>query len=384
MDCLCYKDEYYKKENLYLGLNLQFFADGPGGEKTEEPTQKKLSDARKDGQVAKSKEISQALTLFALFILLKVWTSVLYGQLSGMFENVYNRIPDYIKLYDGDIQSYDFYYLVSSCLLRVIVILLPFILVAFVIAFVANLVQVQWKPTSKPLQPKLDKLNPVSGVKKLFNVQALVELLKSIIKLSIMGLVIYNDLVKQLGVVFFLYDMPLMQAIIMTGNIIINIGLKISVIFMIVAAADYIFQRWKFNKDMKMTKQEVKEEYKSTEGDPQIKGKIRQRMQEASRRRMMQDVPKADVVITNPTHYAVAIVYDKEIAEAPIVLAKGADYLAQRIKDEAREHGVSIVENKPLARSLYANVEVGQAVPQELYVAVAEVLAAVYKASGRV
>jgi flagellar biosynthetic protein FlhB len=174
------------------------------------------------------------------------------------------------------------------------------------------------------------------------------------------------------------------EAVKKAGDILINTGLKIAAVFVVVAFADFGFQKWKFMRDMRMTKQEVKEEYKSTEGDPQIKGKIRQRMQEASRRRMMQQLPKADVVITNPTHYAVAVMYDKEVAEAPVVVAKGADYMAQRIKDAAKEHHVYIMENKPLARSLYANVELGEEIPEELYVAVAEVLAAVYRAEGRV
>ncbi len=199
-----------------------------------------------------------------------------------------------------------------------------------------------------------------------------------------MAFIIYSELSKQWKNLFLLYDIPLIQAIELAGNILINIGLKISAIFLIIAAADFMFQKWKFKRDMRMTKQEVKEEYKMSEGDPQIKGKIRSKMQEASRRRMMQDLPKADVVITNPTHYAVAVVYDKDIADAPIVVAKGADYLAAKIKEEAKKNNIYIMENKPLARSLYANVEIGQQVPSELYVAVAEVLAAVYKAEGRI
>ena len=155
-------------------------------------------------------------------------------------------------------------------------------------------------------------------------------------------------------------------------------------VFMIVAFADLFYQRHKFKNDIKMTKQEVKDEYKNAEGDPQIKGKIRSKMQEASRRRMMQDVPKADVVITNPTHYAVAIRYDAETGSAPVVLAKGADFVAQKIKEIARESHVEIVENKPLARMLYANVEIGQEVPPELYQSVAEVLAMVYKMQGKI
>ena len=163
-----------------------------------------------------------------------------------------------------------------------------------------------------------------------------------------------------------------------------QLGIRMAAAYVIIAAADFAYQKWKYNDDLKMSKQEVKEEYKQQEGDPQIKGKIRQRMQEASRRRMMQDIPKADVVITNPTHFAVAIRYDNTESEAPVVVAKGSDYLAQKIKEIARENNVQIVENKPLARTLYANVDIGQAIPPELYQAVAEVLAYVYHLQGKV
>ena len=167
------------------------------------------------------------------------------------------------------------------------------------------------------------------------------------------------------------------------GSIVINLGIKISAFYMIIAILDYIYQKWKFSEDMKMTKQEVKDEMKNAEGDPQIKGKIRQKMREVSRRRMMQSVPEADVVITNPTHYAVAVKYDADEYAAPMVTAKGEDFLAQKIKELARESNVEIVEDKPLARMLYANVEIGELIPPELYQAVAEVLAMVYHAQGK-
>jgi flagellar biosynthetic protein FlhB len=171
-----------------------------------------------------------------------------------------------------------------------------------------------------------------------------------------------------------------MQAIMLCGTVIINAGLKISLVYLVIGLADFIYQKYRFNEDMKMTKQEVKDEYKNTEGDPQIKGRQRRKMQEVSQKRMMQDVPKADVVITNPTHFAVALKYEAEVSSAPVVLAKGEDYLAQKIKEVARENKIEIVENKPLARMLYHNVDVGAEIPPELYQAVAEVLAAVYKA----
>ena len=178
--------------------------------------------------------------------------------------------------------------------------------------------------------------------------------------------------------------MPVTQGISLMGGIILDLGIKISAFYLVIAFADYFFQKWKFKEDMKMTKQEVKDEYKQSEGDPQIKGQIKQRMMQASRRRMMQDIPKADVVITNPTHFAVAIRYDADIADAPIVVAKGADFLTAKIKEVAKDNKVEIVENKPLARMLYYNVELGQVIPPELYKAVADILAYVYKIQGKI
>ena len=369
---------------LRLEYDLQFFAkEGPGGEKTEEPTSKKLEDARKEGQVAKSQEFAQSLTLLVLFLLLRIWTSTLTRQLGELFDGFYGRIPYFVKLPSYYDHHNEYTKLINRGLLRTLIIILPFLLAGFAVCFVADLVQVKWKPTSKPLKPKFNKLNPISGIKRIFSVTKLVELLKSILKLVVIGVVIYNEIKDQCPLLYMLYDIPMMQGIVMAGQLLVDIGFKIAIVFIVVAFADFGFQKWKFHQDMKMTKQEVKEEYKSTEGDPAIKGKIRQRMQEASRRRMMQSLPKADVVITNPSHYAVALRYDKEQAEAPYVVAKGADYVAQKIKEAAKEHKIEIVENKPLARSLYANVEIGEEIPEELYVAVAEVLALVYKKTGR-
>ena len=204
------------------------------------------------------------------------------------------------------------------------------------------------------------------------------ELLKSIVKIALIVYIAYTSIKDHRNQLFILYDLALNQAVCLVGEIIIDTGLKISIVYLVVGVADYVFQKRKFNEDMKMTKQEVKDEFKNTEGDPQIKGQQRRRMQEASQRRMMQDVPKADVVITNPTHYAVALKYDADKSTAPIVVAKGEDYLAQKIKEIAKDNQIEIVENKPLARMLYANVDIGAEIPPELYQAVAEVLAMVY------
>lgn len=370
---------------MILKYNLQFFAkDGPGGEKTEEPTSKKLNDARRKGQVAKSREVANGFELLLLFIVLKLWTGYLGESFIGVFRNIYTQIPEYIKLYDGYVPETTFYNLFVSSAYRLISMIAPVLLLGFLVAFLCDLVQVKWKPTTEPLRPKFNKLNPLSGFKRFFSVNSLVELIKSIAKIVLIGYVVYSYLKKNAPSIYLLYGLSLNQAILQIGNLVISLGLRIALFYMLIAAADLIYQKVKFKKDMKMTKQEVKDEYKDQEGDPQIKGKQRQRMQEASRRRMMQKLPEADVVITNPTHYAVAIKYDPELYDAPYVVAKGTDYLAQKIKETAKEHHIEIVENKPLARMLYANVDIGSVVPPELYQAVAEVLAFVYHLQGKV
>lgn len=260
----------------------------------------------------------------------------------------------------------------------------PIFIVGVIVAFVCDVVQVKWKPTTKPLQPKFNKLNPISGFKKIFSANSIMELIKSALKLGVIGYVVYSELKDQVNQIFILYDISLQQAIGLIGEIVVDLGIKIAAIYMVIAFLDFAYQKWKFKQDMMMTKQEVKDEYKNQEGDPQVKSKQKQRMREASMRRMMQQLPEADVVITNPTHYAVAIKYDPDKYDAPYVLAKGENYLAQRIKDVAKEHDIEIVENKPLARMLYANVEIGGLVPPELYQAVAEVLAFVYHLKGKV
>lgn len=208
--------------------------------------------------------------------------------------------------------------------------------------------------------------------------RTLVSLIKQVVILVVIIIVVYNKLKSRMSDIYMLYDIPLISAIMFLGDIIFDIGTVICVIYTIIGIADYVFEKRKFRKDMMMTKQEVKDEWKNTEGNPEVKNKIRQKMSEASRRRMMQAVPEADVVITNPTHFAVALKYEQNKGKAPVVVAKGEDYLAAKIKEAARENNIEIVENKPLARMLYYNVELDEEIPPELYQAVAEVLAFVY------
>lgn len=365
-----------------MQYDLQFFAkEGEGGEKTEPATDKKLKDAREEGKVAKSKELTSSFDLIVLFLCLKIFVSYVGESLIGIITYVYSGMADFLRQNQMSMSSIAVSSFMMQMILRWMLIVLPFFLFGVVVTLLISIIQVGWKVSTKPMQPKFDKFNPINGFKRIFSAQSLFELLKSFVKIGLIGLVAYLSIKNHDTTIFILYEMPLNQAIALVGSIILDTGLYISLVYLIVGISDYIYQKHKFNEDMKMTKQEVKDEYKNTEGDPQIKGRQKQRMREASQRRMMQDVPKADVVITNPTHIAVALKYDSEVSSAPIVVAKGADFVAQKIKEVAKESNISIVENKPLARMLYSNVEIGSEIPPELYQAVAEVLATIYRAS---
>ena len=370
--------------NVLLELNLQFFAkDGPGGEKTEPATSKKLDDIRKEGQVAKSKEIITAVSLMSLFIILKVYLSSLGTGLINVYKEIYNSMSMVTDDSFNGLQTRMATTVLQQVIMDVIKLVIPILIVAVVIAILGNMLQQRWMVTAKPLKPKLSKISPLSGFKRMFSVRQLVELLKSIAMIAIIMIVVYTTVKDKMNVLLTFYDVGLNSALSTVGNIIIDLGIKISAVFLIVGFVDLIYQRVKFKNDNMMTKQEVKDEYKNSEGDPQVKGQIRKRMQEVSRRRMMQQLPEADVVITNPTHFAVALKYEPNEGKAPVVIAKGADYLAFQIRDKAKEYNIAIVENKPLARILYHNIDIGMEIPPELYQAVAEILATVMKTNNR-
>ena len=373
----CIDDKYEKK--LILPYNLQWFADSDGGEKTEPATQKKLDDARKEGKVAKSKDLTEGIALVVLFLTLKIFIGYVGERMIGVFDWTLGRMAEFVKVNQASLSTVAITGMLNNAIIEMFMIVWPFFLFGFVITFVVTLYQVGWKISTKTMEPKLSKFNPINGFKRIFSKDSIFELLKSIVKIGIIVYIVYTNLEEEANNLFILYEITLNQALALVGGIILDVGLEISIVFVVVGFADYIYQRFKFSEEMKMTKQEVKDEYKNAEGDPQIKGRIRQKMREASQRRMMQDVPKADVVITNPTHFAVALKYDAEVSGAPVVLAKGEDFLAQKIKEIAKENNVPLVENKPLARMLYHNVDIGAEIPPELYQAVAEVLAMVYQ-----
>jgi flagellar biosynthetic protein FlhB len=365
-------DNSYNAKVL-LKYNLQFFAEeGQGGEKTEQPTTKKKEKAREEGQVAKSTEVTTALLLVTIFSALKLFGPSIVDRLVELIKNICGlfTVEEFSITYVSGLFEYVIYEMFGM--------LWPILLTAFAVGFISNYIQVGWHPTTKPLTPKLSNINPANGFKRLFSLKAVIELVKSLLKISIILAIVYSELKDYEKLILTLYSIDTIEAYAMILNICLGIGIKVGAFFLIVAAIDYAYQRYDLNKKLKMTKQEIKDEYKQSEGNPQIKSKIRQIMRQASMRRMMQDLPKADVIITNPTHFAVAIYYNDKGKSAPVVIAKGADLVAARIKEKGKELEIEIVENKPLARSLFYTVEIGDEIPQELYQAVAEVLAFVY------
>lgn len=365
-------------ENRRFAYNLQFF--GEGGDKTEKATPKKLEDARKEGRVARSSDLINGLMLLLMFFVLRIFGNFMAKGFLESFVKYYNKTADIsMEIFDVK-QAVN---LGNEIVFDIVIACLPILIGSFLVAFAGNVVQIGWKVTTKPLKPKLDRLNPIGGLKRMFSQEKVVELIKSILKVLAIAIVAYNEVKDRWLFILNLYDFEFMQAIVNIFDIVLDVGVKISVLFVIIGIADFGYQKWKHLHDLRMSKQEVKDEMKQSEGDPQVKGRIRQKMREGARRRMMQELPKADVVITNPTHFAVAIKYDKEKAEAPYVLAKGADFVASTIKEAAKVHKIEIVENKPLARMLYYNVEIGEQIPPELYQMVAEVLAYVYSVKNK-
>lgn len=369
-------------DSQLMKYNLQFFAkEGPGGEKTEDATAKKLSDTRKEGQVAKSTEVSMGITLLSLFITLKFFMAFIGTRFLNTFVKFYEYIPRYTSegLNITNTQG-----LVNQVIIDMIIIMAPFLIIGLVAAVLSNIIQFKWQVTAKPMMPKLNKINPISGFKRMFSMRTIMELIKSILKVVVICYVVYDTISNQSDILYKLYDVTINNALLILFDLIISLGIKISMLMLVIGFADFLYQKWKFKQDNKMSKQEVKDEYKNTEGDPKVKGQQKQRMMQASQRRMMSSIPDADVVITNPTHFAVALQYESGTGSAPKVVAKGADFLASKIKDIARESSVEIVEDKKLARMLYYNVNIGDEIPEELYKSVAEIIAYVYQLRNKV
>ena len=359
----------YNKGQLSLDFefDLQLFA----GEKTEEPTAKRRSDARNKGQVAKSQELNAALVMLAGFFVLKALGSHAVDEVMGYSAFTFGHLV-------MDINEESIMQLFIGMVILLAKTSIPLMVFIMIIGLGVNLFQVGMHFSTESLSFNPGRLNPIKGIGRIFSKRSLVELIKSILKIIIIGFFIYGFLKDQILAMPQLIYLDLLTSTSQMADIIFDLAFRIIGVFFVMAIADYCYQKWQHTQDLKMSKQEVKEEFKQMEGDPQIKGKIRSKQRQMAMSRMMQEVPKADVIITNPTHFAVAMKYESGMA-APIVIAKGQDYVAQKIKEVARENRVPIVENKPLARALYASVEIGEAIPQSLYKSVAEVLAYVYR-----
>lgn len=351
-------------------INLQLFAE----EKTESATPKRRHEAREKGQVAKSREIVTAVLLLSTFLAMRIFADSVFNNLTELLRFFFS-IPVEIE---NAVKINDLTKIYIHCVLVFAKVMAPILLLTASVAIAANYLQVGFIFTLKPLMPKFNKLNPIEGFKNIVSKNAFVEFLKSLMKVGIIGYVIFSYLKNNFVVIPELLAMDMMSTASFIGNTIVNTGIRVSIVLFIISIIDYGYQFWQFEKNLKMSKQEIKEEYKMTDGNPQIKAKIREKQRQMSLRRMMTEVPKADVVITNPTHFALAVKYDASKSDAPMVIAKGKDLIAQKIKEIAKENKVPIVENKPLAQALYKTVDIGEMVPAELYKAVAEVLAFVY------
>ena len=346
--------------------------ESSGQEKSEEPTARRLLEARKKGDVLKSMEIpSAAVLIFGLL--------ALYSMKGYMFDRFLLVLRYYFTKLDTFSVTPDNMIPITIEAMTFLVILIgPVMAVIFFTALISNYAQVGVLFTTEKISPKYEKIDPIKGIQRLFSMQTLFNTLKSIAKLVIVGWVAYSVVKSNVHNLLPLMDQPPLAIFIFYAKVAFWMFLKTALIIVALAAIDWLFQRWQFMKKMKMTKQEVKEEAKNTEGDPHVKGRIRSIQMEMARKRMMADVPEADVIITNPTRLAIAIKYDAETMTAPQVVAKGAGVIAHRIKEIARENNIPLMEDKPLARALYKAVEIGEEIPANLFQAVAEILAHVY------
>lgn len=343
------------------------------GDKTEQPTGKKLEDARKEGNVPQSKEVTIAVTLVVSFWLFKLFYPTIETQLISVLKSQFEMISSVETLTTSDLQD-----LYIKYILRYAIMALPTLAAVGLAAIIISFAQTKMLVNFKSLNPKFDRMNPLQGIKKLFSLKGFIEVLKSLLKIILLMYIIYICIRKKMSSLPKLIDSSIEDVALFTGTVIFDIIVKVVIAFAVIAVADYIYQRFQYIKNLRMTKQEVKEEYKNIEGDPQIKGRIKQKQQEMARMRMMQDVPTADVVIKNPTHFAVALKYERDKQGAPVVIAKGQDYLALKIIEIAEKNEVAVVENIPLARALFASVDIGFEIPKEFYNPVAEVLAHIY------
>ena len=344
------------------------------GEKTEKATPKKRKDERKKGNIFLSQDIVTVVSLAGIFYLLKAIFPMIYKSMREFLVQMLEGV--------GGISSLEG--VMSKSLVKEIILILsktalPLILITAVIAILVTGVQTRFLFSSYKIKPKFSNLNPLNGIRKMFAVRNLIELIKNILKFLVIGIVVYQVLKSEIGNSSRTLDMSVIQATGWMLSVVMKVIPKVLLAFVAIAFLDFLYQRWEYERQMKMTKEEIKEEFKMTEGNPEIKGKIKSLQQQRARNRMMQAVPQADVIIRNPTHYAVALQYDVNKSPAPVVVAKGQDAVALRIVEVAKEHGVMVVENKPLARGIYATTKLNQEISPDYYGMVAEILVEVYR-----
>ena len=342
-------------------------------EKTEQATPKRRDDARKKGQVARSAELSSVAILMMGLLALWGLGGYMYDRLSGLMIEVFTNGMT-MNIDSLTIQPH-----VTRWVTLFVTIVAPLVVVLVIAAVGVNVSQVGVLFTGQPLQPKAERISPLAGLKRIFSKKGLVELAKGLFKIGVVAIITYMTLESEADTLLALVDMTIGQIFGIGAEIVLDLGFRVALVLLLMAVLDYAFQRWDYENNLKMTKQELKEEQKQQEGDPVLRSRVRSLQRDMSRKRMMSDVGESDVVVTNPTHLAVALKYDPSKMVAPIVMAKGQRLVAQKIRELAREAGVPIVENKPLARALFKAVKVGQEIPEDLFRATAEVLAFVFQ-----
>lgn len=342
-------------------------------EKTEQATPRKRREAREEGNVAQSTEVNSAIVLLVGIVGLKFLASYYLNGLYFISQFVFTRLS-VIEITTSNATDY-----LTQGVKFLGMVMAPLALLILIAGVLSNVLQSGFLISGKALAPKFSKLNPLKGLKRMVSMKSLVEVLKGLLKVIIIGIVSYITIRNESDIFLQIINLDVQSIVAIVGSIGYKIGLRASIVLIILAAFDYAYQKYEYEKNLRMTKQEIKEEYKRTEGDPIIKARIRSIQRERARRRMLSEVPKADVIITNPTHLAVAIQYDSENANAPVVIAKGARLVAQKIKEIGKTHNIPIVENKPVARMLFQTTEIGMEIPYDMYQAVAEILAYVYQ-----
>lgn len=345
--------------------------------KTEDATPKRRTEARQKGQILKSKEVNTA-TLILMSAYALNWTGPhIYKTIFKYLQATYYEMPWFVQ----DFKPWDVFQYGIKSILVLFSMTMPIMAIIFITALLIEIVQVGVLITGKPLKPQLERINPMKGFKRIFALKSLVELVKSIVKTLIIGWVVFTTIREFLPMIIYSLKNPIANAMILSGELIITIAKKVAAAMIAVAFIDYFYQRWEFEKSLRMSKQEVKDEYKQTEGDPHIKGKQKQKMRQMSMGQVRQAVPDASAVVSNPTHYAVGLRYEDGM-EAPKVVAKGRDELAIYIKEVAKEFDIPIFEDPPLARGLYSSCELGDFIHPDFFVAIAKIIAHLMKQKG--